>query len=97
MADRKGDSEYLFVSDRSPYQQISVRSVQKLFSDMSQKLNIKLSPHIIRHTSATLALQSGMSITQVQKMLGHASVNTTQIYAETSQEDVAAAHKKYVI
>lgn len=97
LAERKGDSEYLFVSDRSPYDQLSVRSVQKLFSDISRKLNIKLSPHIIRHTSATLALQSGMSITQVQKMLGHASVNTTQIYAETTQEDVAAAHRKYVI
>lgn len=97
LAVRKGDSEYLFVSDRRPYGQLTARSVQIMFSDMSKKLNIKLSPHIIRHTSATLALQSGMSITQVQKMLGHASVNTTQIYAETSQEDVAAAHKKYVI
>lgn len=97
LTERKGDSRYLFVSDRSPYEQISVRCVQKLFSVLAHKLNIKLSPHIIRHTSATLALQSGMSITQVQKMLGHSSVNTTQIYAETSQEDVAAAHKKYVI
>lgn len=97
IAERKGESEYLFVSDRSPYGQLSVRSVQKLFSDISKQLNIKLSPHIMRHTSATLALQSGMSITQVQKMLGHASVNTTQIYAETTQEDVAAAHRKYVI
>ena len=97
LATRKGDSEYLFVSDRRPHGQLTARSVQVMFSDMSKRLNIKLSPHIIRHTSATLALQSGMSITQVQKMLGHASVNTTQIYAETSQEDVAAAHKKYVI
>ena len=97
LAERKGDSEYLFVSDRSPYGQLNVRTVQHLFATIGKKLNIKLSPHIIRHTSATLALQSGMSITQVQKMLGHSSVNTTQIYAETTQEDVAAAHKRYVI
>lgn len=97
LAERKIDSEYLFISDRAPYGKLSVRSVQHLFADIGKKLNIKLSPHIIRHTSATLALQSGMSITQVQKMLGHSSVNTTQIYAETTQEDVAAAHKKYVI
>ena len=97
LAERKGDSKYLFVSDRAPYDKLSVRSVQHMFSGIGKKLNIKLTPHIIRHTSATLALQSGMSITQVQKMLGHASVNTTQIYAETTQEDVAAAHKRYVI
>lgn len=94
---RKGDSEYLFASEYRPYNKLSTRCVESMFKEMSQKLGIKLTPHILRHTSATLALQSGMPITQVQKMLGHASVNTTQIYAETSQEDVAESHRKYVI
>ena len=94
---RKGDSEYLFASEYRPYNKLSTRCVESMFREMSQKLGIKLTPHILRHTSATLALQSGMPITQVQKMLGHASVNTTQIYAETSQEDVAESHRKYVI
>ena len=97
LADRKGSSDYLFISDRRPYNQLTTRSVERLIGDIAKTLDIKLTPHILRHTSATLALQSGMSITQVQRMLGHASVNTTQIYAETSQEDVATAHKKYVI
>lgn len=97
LADRKGDSEYLFISEYKPYGQISTRSVEKIFSDFAKELGFKLTPHILRHTSATLALQSGMPITQVQKMLGHSSVNTTQIYAETSQEEVATSHKKYVI
>ena len=94
---RKGNSEYLFVSDRKPYDQLTTRSVERLIGGIAKKLDIKLTPHILRHTSATLALQSGMPITQVQKMLGHSSVNTTQIYAETSQEEVATSHKKYVI
>jgi site-specific recombinase XerD len=93
--ERKGESEYLFVSHYSPYNQITSRTVQHMFKNMC--VDFKLTPHIIRHTSATLALQSGMSITQVQKMLGHSSVNTTQIYAETSQEEIALAHKRYVI
>lgn len=97
LAERKGDSEYLFVSEYRPYGQLGTRSVERMFSEIGKKLDIKLTPHILRHTSATLALQSGMPITQVQKMLGHSSVNTTQIYAETSQEEVAEAHKKYVI
>ena len=70
---------------------------ERIFKEMGEKLGYKLTPHILRHTSATLALQNGMDITQVQKMLGHSSVNTTQIYAETSQEEVAISHKKYVI
>ena len=97
MAVRKGNSEYIFLSEREPHNPISTRTVELLFKNIGEKLNIKLTPHIMRHTSATLALQSGMSITQVQKMLGHANVNTTQIYAETSQEEIATSHKKYVI
>lgn len=94
---RKGDSDYIFQSERSPYGKISTRTVELLFRRIGAQLNIKLTPHILRHTSATLALQSGMPITQVQKMLGHSSVATTQIYAETSQEEIATSHKKYVI
>lgn len=97
LKERKGDSEYIFVGMRSPYKQISIRGVQKVFDILRAELNFEISPHILRHTSATLALQSGMPITQVQKMLGHSSVATTQIYAETSQEDVSASHKRYVI
>lgn len=95
--DRKGNSEYLFTSERQPYDQLSSRTVERIFKELGEKLGYKLTPHILRHTSATLALQNGMEITQVQKMLGHASVNTTQIYAETSQEEVANSHRKYVI
>jgi len=97
MKDRKGDSPYIFTSIRKPYGQLSARSIENFLNMIAIELGYKLTPHILRHTSATLALQNGMSITQVQKMLGHASVNTTQIYAETSQEDVALSHRKYVI
>lgn len=97
LEERKGDSEYLFTSERKPYGQLSSRTIERIFKEMGEKLGYKLTPHILRHTSATLALQNGMDITQVQKMLGHSSVNTTQIYAETSQEEVAISHKKYVI
>lgn len=97
LKERKGDNDYIFVSDRNPYGKLSTRSIERLITNVSQGMNIKLTPHILRHTSATLALQSGMPITQVQKMLGHSSVNTTQIYAETSQEEVKTSHRKYVI
>ena len=95
--ERKGNSEYIFVSQRKPYNQISVRSVQTILAEIGKKLNIDLYPHRIRHTSATFALQQGMPLEQVQKMLGHSSVATTQIYAEVSKEDIAVSHRKHVI
>jgi site-specific recombinase XerD len=94
---RKGNSPYLFPRCRYPYEQLSVRAVQHIFDKYRNKLGCELSPHIVRHTTATLSLQAGMPITQIQKMLGHANVSTTQIYAETCQDDLIQSHKKYVV
>ena len=86
------------MSDRKPHGKLSVRAVEVLIKTLGKEIGVEtLSPHILRHTSATLALQSGMPLTQVQKMLGHASPNTTQIYAETSQSDIATSHQRYVV
>lgn len=54
-------------------------------------------PHRFRRTCATFALRRGMPIEQVSKMLGHANIATTQIYLDLSDEELAAAHKKYVV
>ena len=95
--ERKGNSDYIFVSERYPYDRISTRGLQRIIKDIGDATGLKVSPHILRHTFATLALQSGMSVDKVQKILGHSSVATTQIYAEVIQSDVETAHKKYVI
>ena len=96
--ERKGKSEYIFVTQRYPYEQVSVRTIQRLFDIIEDEINLTLSPHIIRHTTATLASKNGMPIEQIQKMLGHSNVATTQkIYVETSQEEVAISHERYVI
>lgn len=94
---REGDSDYVFVSDRRPHDRITTRAVERICTELSQIVGFKVSPHIIRHTTATLSLQSGMPITQVQKMLGHANVATTQIYAETLQSDVYQSHQRFVV
>lgn len=96
--ERKGTSDYIFVTQRKPYKRISVRTIQRLFDVIENKINLTLSPHIIRHTTATLAAKNGMPIEQIQKMLGHSSIATTQkIYVETLQEEVAMSHERYVI
>ena len=61
------------------------------------KLNKNVTPHVIRHTTATIALKRGMSIEEVSKMLGHSSVETTMIYAEISRDRLRNDHEKYVV
>lgn len=53
-------------------------------------------PHRFRRTCATMALDRGMPIEQVSKMLGHESLNTTQVYLDLTDEGLKNAHKKYV-
>ena len=54
-------------------------------------------PHRFRRTGATMALRQGMPITTVSKLLGHESVETTQIYLDISDEELQQAHRRYVI
>ena len=54
-------------------------------------------PHRFRRTGATLALRAGMPLTTVSKLLGHESIETTQIYLDISDEELEAAHKKFVV
>ena len=97
LAERQDDSEYLFVSERKPHDKLESRAIQKIFTQLSKVVGFKVTPHIMRHTMATLAVQSGMQITEVQDALGHASVATTQIYAEILKDDVRRSHLKYVV
>ena len=56
----------------------------------------KVHPHRLRRTAATMALRRGMPIEQVSLMLGHANLETTRIYARSTDEDVRLSHKKYL-
>lgn len=54
-------------------------------------------PHRFRRTGATMALRAGMPLMEVSKLLGHESIETTQIYLDISDEELEQAHMKYVI
>lgn len=94
---RKDDSEYLFVTYRRPFRQLDKDTVEKSCRILSAKSGIKFTPHTLRRTTATTALNNGMEIDKVQKLLGHESINTTLIYAHTSQSQVQASHIRCVI
>ena len=99
LSSRKHKSEYLFCNNRGGTQmtKCNVERIMRKISDRSCLTGKRISPHVLRHTTATQALRSGMSVQDVQKLLGHASISTTMIYASTSTDAVAAAHKKFVV
>lgn len=97
--ERNGDSEFIFVSERKPYNPLKKEAIEKIvgtISDRAVGLNKKVTPHVIRHTTATIALHNGMSINEISMLLGHANIETTMIYAKTSYDAVKAAHNKYI-
>lgn len=73
-------------------------SVEGMTRKLGRKAGIeKSNPHKFRRTCATMALRRGMPIEQVSKMLGHESIETTQIYLELTEDELKQAHKKFVI
>lgn len=99
LKDRKGESEYLFVGMRYPYGKLNKDTVDKRFRELSDlaKIGRKIHPHLLRHTAASIGLQNGMPITDIQKLLGHERLDTTMIYAKTNQKDVQHNHAKYIV
>lgn len=94
---RTDDSDFVFVSYRAPHNKMTKSGVERVVKLISQKAGVKITPHVIRHTTATVAVQNGMPIQDIQKLLGHANINTTMIYADIPQEDVKNMHKKCLI
>ena len=98
LATRHDDSPALFVSCRAPHDRLKVKAVQNEIQKILSRCNITchVTPHIFRHTAASLALQRGMPLEQVQRFLGHSRIQTTLRYAKTLQQDVHISHSHFV-
>jgi len=92
------ESEYVIASDRAPHGGVSTRTIQKIVKALGEKakLNSNVFPHRIRHTTATDAINRGMPIEQVQMLLGHEKVTTTQIYAKCSKDNLKNSYFKFI-
>lgn len=88
----------LFASARRGWnERISAAGLGRMIRDLGKELGIdKVHPHRFRRTSATMALRRGMPIEQVSKILGHSNLNTTTIYANSTEDDLAIAHKRFL-
>lgn len=95
--ERTDDNPALFVSLKAPYDRLQIGGVEVRIREMGLKLGIKKShPHKFRRTLATTAIDKGMPIEQVQRLLGHQRIDTTMMYAQVKQSNVKIAHRKYV-
>lgn len=94
---RTDDNKALFVSLDKPFNRLKISGVEIRLRELGRKLNInKIHPHKFRRTMATRAIDRGMPIEQVQKILGHSQIDTTMEYAIVSQINVKTSHRRYL-
>lgn len=96
---RNDNQPWLFVINRAPYKNMCKTSLEMIVKDVGRRAGLgdKVHPHLFRHTNATDSLRRGMPITDVQKILGHESLDTTMIYAEIDDQHVQNEHARCIV
>ena len=94
---RKDNNQALFVSLKSPYKRLKIGGIESRLREFGRSLGLqKVHPHKFRRTLATMAIDKGMPIEQLQQLLGHRKIDTTLQYAMVKQSNVKIAHRKYI-
>lgn len=94
---RNDNNPALFVSLKSPHERLKIGGIEARLREFGKKLGLnKVHPHKFRRTLATVAIDKGMPIEQLQQLLGHRKIDTTLQYAMVKQSNVKIAHRKYI-
>ena len=94
---RSDDNPALIVSLKAPFNRLSIGGVETRLRELGKQLGVhKVHPHKFRRTLATMAIDKGMPIEQLQQLLGHKRIDTTLQYAMVKQSNVKLAHRKYI-
>lgn len=97
LSSRKDNNPALFVTLDSPFDRLKISGVEIRMRKLGKSLNMeKIHPHKFRRTMATRAIDKGMPIEQVQKLLGHSQIDTTMQYAIVNQTNVKISHQKFI-
>lgn len=97
LSSRVDDNEALFVTLDAPHDRLKISGVEIRMRSLGRINNMtRIHPHKFRRTMATRAIDKGMPIEQVQKILGHSQIDTTMQYAMVNQSNVKMSHRKYI-
>lgn len=97
---RDDDSEALIVSERRPYKRLKKPGIELVVKKIMNRIpdaTVHVTPHVFRHTTATTAIDRGMGIVDVSKLLGHQRIETTMEYITTNSESVKNNHKNFIV
>ena len=100
LSERKDDNEALFVYSKKPYSRLKKSGIEAIIKKIAQRttgVTTHITPHVFRHTTATTAIDRGMNIVDVSKLLGHERIETTMEYITTNSNSVKSNHKNYII
>ena len=98
--ERSDDNKALFVYDKKPYGRLKKPGIEQIIRKIMERtsgVTVHVTPHVFRHTTATTAIDRGMGIVDVSKLLGHSRIDTTMEYITTNSNSVKANHKNYII
>ena len=94
---RSDENPALFVTLDAPHDRLKISGVEIRMRELGRSVNVsKIHPHKFRRTMATRAIDKGMPIEQVQKLLGHSQIDTTMRYAIVNQNNVKTSHQKFI-
>jgi len=97
LSKRLDDNPALFVSFAEPNKRLMIGGVETRLREIGKRADLnKVHPHKFRRTLATRAIDKGMPIEQVQRMLGHVKIDTTMHYAMVNQTNVKNSHRKFI-
>ena len=97
LEEREDDNHALFVSLKVPYERLKIGGVESRLRELGRRLELpRVHPHKFRRTLATVAIDKGMPVEQLQRLLGHQRIDTTLQYAMVKQSNVKLAHRKFL-
>ena len=97
LATRKDRNKALFVSLAKPHNRLEISGVETRLRKIGREAKIvRVYPHKFRRTLATMAIDKGMPVEQVQRLLGHVKIDTTMHYAMVNQTNVKLSHRKFI-